>query len=114
MDEIFGVIVETITKIFITFLIITAFIFLGCNGQEKNVEDPIVAPKDFDIELLEILVCPENLTSLCLARKSEIEKANELITENKLKYWNGSTVKDSILLDYLHHLALQNLHNLDL
>lgn len=85
---------EIITKFVITFLIVTAFMFLGCNGQEKNTADPIITPKDFDVGLLEILVCPENLTSLHLAKKSEIEKVNKLIRENKLKHWDGSNVKE--------------------
>lgn len=85
---------EIITKFVITFLIVTAFMFLGCNGQENNTEDPIITPKDLDVGLLKVLVCPENLTSLRLAKKSEIEKVNELIRENKLKYWDGSKVKE--------------------
>ena len=41
-------------------------------------------------------MCPENLTPVRFARKSELAKVNEQIKKKALKRWGGALVKDPV------------------
>ncbi|HEX7899023.1 MAG TPA: hypothetical protein VF950_14765 [Planctomycetota bacterium] len=59
--------------------------------QSSSKPDTVDAPPGFDIKLLEILCCPENLTSLRLANRSELRLMNARIKDRGLRLWSGST-----------------------
>lgn len=72
------------------------FVFLAGCGRRVPATDPVIVPPRFNRQLLDILVCPDNLTPLHLARRSEIEAANARIAAGILKRWNGTPAKTPV------------------
>lgn len=64
----------------------------GCG--DGNSDKPFV-PQGFDISLLRVLACPENLTSLRLATKSELESVRHRIKSGVVKHWDATPVTES-------------------
>jgi uncharacterized protein YbaR (Trm112 family) len=56
----------------------------------------MVVPRNFDVKLLEVLACPENLTPVRLARRSEIDGVNRRISAGNQRRWGGAPVTTSI------------------
>jgi uncharacterized protein YbaR (Trm112 family) len=58
--------------------------------------DEVVVPQGFDISLLEIMACPENLTGLRLARQSEIKAINVRIRDGALRRWDEKIINQPL------------------
>jgi uncharacterized protein YbaR (Trm112 family) len=64
---------------------------VGCG--DRGAERPVL-PQGFKTSLLDILVCPEDLTPLHLATQREIDSTRERIRAGTVRYWSGATVTE--------------------
>jgi uncharacterized protein YbaR (Trm112 family) len=70
-------------------------IALGACLAQRHDDTPVV-PRGFDLALLKILACPENLTPVRLASVSELEQMNKRVRLHTLKRWSGALVTTQI------------------
>ena len=73
-------------------LLAMALMLSGCG--DGNADKP-VTPQGFDTSLLDVLACPENLTPLRLATRSELESVRQRITSGVVKHWDATPVVES-------------------
>jgi hypothetical protein len=64
----------------------------ACVQNPHNRDDPVV-PAGFDVGLLNILACPENLSPVRLATSNELAGINERVRLKKLRRWDGAPVE---------------------
>ena len=74
-----------------------AMALLVINCRQKRAPEAGYAPPGFDVQLLEILACPENLTSVRLATRNELNVINAKIQSGTLRQWNGTSVQRPIM-----------------
>lgn len=72
-------------------LVATALILSGCG--HSGADKPVV-PGGFDTSLLEILACPENLTSVHFATQRELESVRQRTAAGTVKHWDATPVTE--------------------
>lgn len=75
--------------------LLTVLLVAGCHASRPRA-DPLVMPRNFDVKLLDVLVCPENLTPVRLARQSEIDGVNRRISAGSQRRWDGAPATTSV------------------
>src|SRR5262249_31739578 len=67
---------------------------VSCKTNEGGAQKPLV-PKGFDVSLLEVLACPENLSNLRLATAAEVEAIRAKVAKGSVHYRDGRTPSSS-------------------
>jgi uncharacterized protein YbaR (Trm112 family) len=75
----------------VSVLFAAAFIFSGCG---KSTTDKPVIPAGFEMSLLDILACPENLTSVRFATKGELDAVRQRIATGTVKHWDTTPISE--------------------
>jgi len=67
---------------------VAALLAIHCHSERPA--EPGYAPPGFDVQLLEILACPENLTGVRLATRTELNAIDARIRAGTLRQWDGT------------------------
>lgn len=79
----------------VAILSLAVVLLSGCVQDRSDGAEPVV-PQGFDVGLLSILACPENLSAVRLATTNELTFINDRIRSKRLKRWNGAPVEGPV------------------
>ncbi|HXT99471.1 MAG TPA: hypothetical protein VN903_00675 [Polyangia bacterium] len=70
---------------------VLAFALVVSCKTNDGATSKVLVPKGFDVSLLEILACPENLSTVRLATAAEVEAIRTRVAKGSVHYRDGRT-----------------------
>jgi len=75
-------------------VLVALSVLVSCTRDSGSGATP-VAPKGFDVSLLRVLACPEDLSKLRLATGTELDDIRAKVTKGIVRYRDGRTASSA-------------------